>query len=76
MTVRTAAPSRTQPARRAARISTKEVTTMIKKIQALLFSGRKSIREDPRPRDFNGELLDGHREYVYILMHQQMRGMN
>lgn len=74
MTVRTAAPSRTQPADRAARISTQEVTTMIKKIQELLFSGRTSIREDPR--DFNGELLDKHREYVFILMHQQMRGMN
>ncbi|WP_307079513.1 hypothetical protein [Arthrobacter pascens] len=47
---------------------------MIKKIQELLFSGRKSIREDPR--DFNGELLDQHREYVFILMHQQMRGMS
>jgi hypothetical protein len=74
MTVRTAAPSRSQAAHRAARISPKEVTTMIKKIQELLFSGRKSIREEPR--DFNGELLDGHREYVFILMHQQMRGLN
>ena len=74
MTVRTAAPSRSQPVNRAARISPKEVTTMIKKIQELLFSGRKSIREDPR--DFNGELLDQHREDVFILMHQQMRGLS
>jgi hypothetical protein len=74
MTVRTAAPSSSQPADPAARISPKGVTTMIKKIQQLLFSGRKSIRQDPR--DFNGELLDGHREYVFILMHQQMRGMS
>ena len=74
MTVRTAAPSRSQPVNRAALISPKEVTTMIKKIQKLLFSGSKSIRENPR--EFNGELLDGHREYVFILMHQQMRGLS
>jgi hypothetical protein len=51
---------------------------MIKKIQEMLFSGRRQVRDNPRdnPRDFNGDLLDGHREYVYVLMHQQMRGLS
>ena len=55
---------------------------MIKKIQEMLFSGRRQVRDNPRdfprdnPRDFNGELLDGHREYVYVLMHQHMRGLS
>jgi len=47
---------------------------MIKKIQEILFSGRKPASYNPR--NFNGELLDGHREYVYVLMHQQIRGLN
>lgn len=47
---------------------------MIKKIQKALFSRRKTIRE--QPREFNAELLNAHREYVFLLMHQQMRGMN
>lgn len=47
---------------------------MIKKIQEMLSSGRRQVRDNPR--DFNGELLDGHREYVYILMHQHMRGLS
>jgi len=46
---------------------------MIKKIQRLFF-GHRPVRD--RPREFNGDLLDGHREYVFLLMHQQMRGMN
>jgi hypothetical protein len=46
---------------------------MIKKIQRL-FSRLQPVRD--RPRSFNGDLLDGHREYVFLLMHQQMRGMN
>lgn len=51
---------------------------MIKKIQEMLFSGRRQVRDNPRgnPRDFNSELLDGHREYVYVLMHQHMRGLS
>jgi hypothetical protein len=73
-----AATSRSQPASPAARTPRKEVTAMIKKIQAMLFSGRRQARDNPsdNPRDFNGELLDAHREYVYVLMHQQMRGLN
>lgn len=46
---------------------------MIKKIQRL-FSRPQPVRD--RPREFNGDLLDRHREYVFLLMHQQMRGMN
>jgi hypothetical protein len=47
---------------------------MIKKIQEMLFSGRRPVRDNPR--EFNGELLDAHREYVYVLLHQQIRGLN
>lgn len=46
---------------------------MIKKIQRL-FSGLQPVSD--RPREFNGDLLDGHREYVFLLMHQQMRGFH
>lgn len=46
---------------------------MIKKIQRL-FSRPQQVRD--KPREFNGDLLDRHREYVFLLMHQQMRGMN
>ncbi|MBT2533476.1 hypothetical protein J7E83_15385 [Arthrobacter sp. ISL-48] len=47
---------------------------MIKKIQEMLFSGRKPVRDSPRK--FNGELLDGHREDAYLLLHQQIRGLS
>jgi hypothetical protein len=78
MTATRAATSRSQPASLAARTPRKEVTTMIKKIQEMLFSRRRQVRDNPgdNPRDFNGELLDGHREYVYVLMHQHMRGLS
>ena len=46
---------------------------MIKRIQEALFSRRKPVRD--QPRDFNGELLSSHREYVFVLMHQQMGGL-
>jgi hypothetical protein len=74
MTVRTAAPSRSQPASRAARVSPKEVTTMIKKFLEMLYSGPKAFPSNPR--SFDEELLEGHRVYVYALLHQQMRGLN
>ena len=74
MTVRTAAPSRSQPANRAARIAPKEVTTMIKKFLEMLYSGPKPFYSNPR--GFDEEMLEGHREYVYALLHQQIRGLN
>jgi hypothetical protein len=46
---------------------------MLKKIQEILLSGRKPVRDKPQ---FNGELLDGHREYVYVLLQQEIRGLN
>ncbi len=51
---------------------------MIKKIQEMLFSGRRQVRDNPRDnhRAFNGEMLDRHRNDVFVLMHQQMRGLN
>jgi hypothetical protein len=74
MTVRTAAPSRSQPANRAARIAPKEVTTMIKKFLEMLYSGPTTGHSNRR--EFNDELLEGHRLYVYAVLHQQMRGLN
>jgi hypothetical protein len=74
MTVTTAATSHPRPVSQAGLNARKEVTAMIKKIQEILFSGRKPASYNPR--NFNGELLDGHREYVYVLMHQQIRGLN
>ncbi len=58
----------------------KEVTTMIKRIKKALFSLRRPVRDD-RPfrddrREFNGQLLDRRREDVFVLLHQQMGGMN
>ncbi len=78
MTATRAATSRSQPASPAARTPRKEVTTMIKKIQEMLFSGRRQVRDNPRDnhRAFNGEMLDRHRNDVFVLMHQQMRGLN
>jgi hypothetical protein len=51
----------------------KEVTTMIKKIQRALFSGRKPVRD--QPRNFNEDLLNAHREDVFVLMHQHVGGL-
>lgn len=73
MTITTPAPPSSQPASHAAKDPRKEVTHMIKKIQRL-FSRPQPVRD--RPREFNGDLLDSHREYVFLLLHQQMRGMN
>lgn len=47
---------------------------MIKRITKALFSLRRPDRDDRRP--FNEQLLERHREDVFLLMHQQMRGMN
>ena len=52
----------------------KEVTAMIKKIKKAMFLLRRPVRADRR--EFNGELLDQRREDVFILMHQQMAGLN
>ncbi len=49
-----------------------EVKTMIKKLQDVFFS-RKAVRNDAR--QFNGQMLDQHREDVYAVMHQQMAGL-
>lgn len=46
---------------------------MIKKIKKALFFLRP-FRDDHR--EFNGQLLDRRREDVFVLMHQQMSGMN
>jgi hypothetical protein len=73
MTARTSAPSLSQSARQAGRPPRKEVTTMIKRIQKALFSWRKPVRD--QPREFNGELLNAHREDVFVLMHQHMGGL-
>jgi hypothetical protein len=73
VTVKTPALSVSRPARQADRPTQKEVTTMIKRIQEALFSRRKRVRD--QPREFNGELLNAHREDVFLLMHQHMGGM-
>jgi hypothetical protein len=52
----------------------KEVTAMIKKIKKAMFLLRRPVRADRR--EFNGELLDQRREDVFVLMHQQMTGLN
>lgn len=53
---------------------------MIKRIKKALFSFRRPIRND-RPvrddrREFNEQLLEQRREDVFVLLHQQMGGMN
>ena len=73
MTTKAPALLQSKPARGAGRHLGKGVITMIKKIQEVLFSGRKRVRD--QPREFNGELLNSHREYVFVLMHQQMSGL-
>jgi hypothetical protein len=73
MSIKTPALSLSQPARLAGRHVRKEVTTMIKRIQEALFSRRKRVRD--QPREFNGELLNAHREDVFVLMHQHMGGL-
>ena len=47
---------------------------MIKRIKKALFFLRKPVRDDRR--EFNGQLLDRRREDVFVLLHQQMGGMN
>ncbi len=47
---------------------------MIKKIKKAMFLLRRPVRADRR--EFNGELLDQRREDVFVLMHQQMAGLN
>ena len=47
---------------------------MIKKIKKALFFLRQPVRVDRR--EFNGQLLDRRREDVFVLLHQQMGGMN
>ncbi|UZX05201.1 hypothetical protein F8G81_23375 [Arthrobacter sp. CDRTa11] len=74
MTATIPAAPHSQPVNQAADPAKGGETTMIKKIQKALFSRRKPIRE--QPREFNAELLNAHREYVFLLMHQQMRGLN
>lgn len=69
----TAAKPQTRQSSLAASRHRKGVTTMIKRITKALFSRRRPDR-DRRP--FNEQLLERHREDVYLLMHQQMRGMN
>ena len=53
---------------------------MIKRIEKALFFLRKPVRDDRSVRDdrreFNGQLLDRRREDVFVLLHQQMGGMN
>lgn len=75
MTTKTPAIPISQPARQAGRHLRKEVTTMIKMIRDALLFGRKPVRAQPHEYDFNEELLAQHREYVFVLMHQQMGGM-
>ena len=53
---------------------------MIKRIKKALSSLQWPARND-RPvrdarREFNGQLLDRRREDVFVLLHQQMGGMN
>ncbi|BAS06598.1 hypothetical protein AHiyo4_00200 [Arthrobacter sp. Hiyo4] len=47
---------------------------MIKRIKNALSFLRKPVR-DAR-REFNGQLLERQREDVFVLLHQQMGGMN
>ncbi|WP_426989118.1 hypothetical protein [Pseudarthrobacter sp. Y6] len=47
---------------------------MIKRIKKAFFFLRRSVRDDRR--EFNGQLLDRRREDVFVLLHQQMGGMN
>lgn len=54
--------------------SSKGGDRMIKKIKKAMFLLRRPVRADRR--EFNGQLLDQRREDVYVLMHQQMSGMN
>lgn len=53
---------------------------MIKRMKNALFFLRRPVRDDRSVRDnrreFNGELLDRQREDVFVLLHQQMSGMN
>jgi hypothetical protein len=62
-----------QPAQQGGRHPRKEVTTMIKKIQQALLSRCKRVSD--QPRDFNEDLLNAHREDVFVLMHQNMGGL-
>lgn len=53
---------------------------MIKRMKKALFLLWRPGRDD-RPvrddrREFNGKLLDRQREDVFVLLHQQMGGMN
>jgi hypothetical protein len=53
---------------------------MIKKIRKAFFFLRRPVRDDRsvrnNRREFNGQLLDQRREDVFVLLHQQMGGMN
>lgn len=51
----------------------REVTVLIKKIKKVLFLLRLPV--NAKRREFNGELLDQHREDAYALLHQQMTGL-
>jgi hypothetical protein len=62
-----------QSARQGGRHRRKEVTTVIKKIRQALLSMRKPVSD--QPRDFNEDLLNAHREDVFLLMHQHMGGL-
>jgi Icc-related predicted phosphoesterase len=46
---------------------------MIKKFLEMLYSGPNPVHS---PREFNEEMLEGHREYVYAMLHQQVRGLS
>ena len=47
---------------------------MIKRIKKAFFFLRRPVRDDRR--EFNEQLLDRRREDVFVLLHQQMGGMN
>ncbi|MDQ0636090.1 hypothetical protein QFZ40_003999 [Arthrobacter pascens] len=47
---------------------------MIKKFLEMLYSGPNPVAGNRR--EFNEELLNWHREYVYAALHQQIRGLN
>ncbi|MCP8999931.1 hypothetical protein NFC73_09340 [Pseudarthrobacter sp. RMG13] len=51
---------------------------MIKRIKKALFFLRRPVRDSVRDdrREFNGQLLERQREDVFVLLHQQMGGMN
>jgi hypothetical protein len=55
-------------------ICAKGGTTMIKKFLEMLYSGPNPVAGNRR--EFNEELLNWHREYVYAALHQQIRGLN